>query len=53
MKTWRIDLVAARGTAVTKAMEDIITVNLLRTIRNTDPEAWSDLLRLLKKVSDK
>jgi len=52
VKTWRIDLVAARGTAVTKIMEDIITVNLLRAVRNTDPGAWSDLLRLLKKVSD-
>ena len=52
MKTWRIDLVAARGNAVTKIMEDIITVNLLRTVRNTDPGAWSDLLRLLNRVSD-
>jgi len=52
MKTWRIDLVAARGNAMTKILEDIITVNLLRSVRNTDPGAWNDLLQLLNKVSD-
>ena len=50
MKTWSIDIINVRGGSTKKRYSDIITVAMLRATRNTDPEAWADLLRLLREV---
>ena len=55
MKEWRIDLVNARTAKggdpeKRKMLNAILTVNVLRSIRISDPEEWSELKRFIKEA---
>ena len=55
MKEWRINLVNARiakdgDPQMAKIYSDRLTVNVLRTLRISDPESWAELKNFIEEA---